>query len=141
MSIIAGAAGLPGMIGGQTADVVYENQKITTDILYYIHNRKTAALFSAAAEAGAILAGAEGDKPSRMAKAGETLGMAFQIMDDITDAEEEEGKHTYITVYGMDKARADFKKLSEEAIAGFVAECGAESAAAWLAAEIAGSSL
>lgn len=58
MGVIAKKAGVYGMVGGQTVDVINENKKMDMDTIMYIHNLKTAALIEASMMAGAILAGA-----------------------------------------------------------------------------------
>ncbi|MDR1704417.1 MAG: polyprenyl synthetase family protein [Clostridiales bacterium] len=138
MNVIAEAAGACGMIGGQIADILYENKRVNEQTLNYIHKHKTAALFAGAAEAGALLAGADNERALRLTKAGKAFGLAFQIMDDIADAEEETDKNTYITVHGMRKAREDFETLFKESVAGFSAECGAESFTVWLISRLSG---
>jgi geranylgeranyl diphosphate synthase type II len=129
MSEIAAAAGLRGMIGGQTADILSENKETDKDTLLYIHAHKTAALIKAALTAGALFAGADARFTDVMREAGTKLGMAFQIKDDFLDvsaglettgkprgSDARKGKATYVTVFGMERALRDYKELSYGAI-------------------------
>lgn len=87
LKILAGKAGIRGMIGGQTADMEAERaeEPLGEDGLFYIHKNKTAALIEAALMIGAVLAGADGAQVTAMERCGEKLGLAFQIQDDILD--------------------------------------------------------
>lgn len=130
-SVLSRCAGIYGMVGGQAVDVWYEKNKqpLTADKLNYIHENKTGALIVAAFLIGGILGGADDGELEKLSIAARSVGMAFQIQDDILDVEgsfEEfgkpigsdaaNGKETYVTVYGMDRAKADVKKYSEQAI-------------------------
>ncbi|MCL1924185.1 MAG: polyprenyl synthetase family protein, partial [Defluviitaleaceae bacterium] len=79
--IITKAAGVSGMIGGQTADIL---QKSDT---FYIHSRKTAALFYAAFYAGAIIGRAKLEEARKLAHSGFLFGLYYQLKDDIDDNE------------------------------------------------------
>lgn len=129
--IFARKAGIFGMVGGQSVDVVNENNNTDmglSDILF-IHENKTAALIECALMCGAALAGANDDQIAMMEKAGSNIGLAFQIQDDILDAtgsfeelgkpigsDEKNQKATYLSLEGMDKSKKDVEKLSEEAV-------------------------
>ena len=82
---IAWAAGAYGMCGGQFLDMESENADI--DTVLCIHKLKTGALFSAAAEAGCIIAGADDEKLLAAAKFANDIGLAFQLQDDILNVE------------------------------------------------------
>ena len=132
LQILAKKAGIFGMIGGQTADIeaeTMEKNKITEELLLFIHKNKTAALIEASMMIGAVLAGAEEEEISAIEKIGYNIGIAFQIQDDILDiigslevlgkmtgSDEKNNKVTYVSLNGMEKSREDVKKLSEEAI-------------------------
>lgn len=131
LRILGKKAGVYGMIGGQTADIEAEQQKepLQADRLLFIHAHKTAALIQAAMMIGATLAGAKEAEVSAMEKCAYNVGIAFQIQDDILDvigdekllgkpvgSDEKNSKQTYVTIYGLEKAKEDVKKLSEEAI-------------------------
>lgn len=131
LQILGNKAGIYGMIGGQTADIEAESGKneLTQELLLFIHEKKTAALIQAAFMIGAVLAGASQECVSRMEKAAEDIGIAFQIQDDILDvtsttevlgkpvgSDEKNNKLTYVSLKGIDAARQDVYRLSEEAI-------------------------
>ncbi|MBR2037894.1 MAG: polyprenyl synthetase family protein, partial [Lachnospiraceae bacterium] len=90
---------------------------------------KTAALIQASMMIGGILAGATDEKVAELEQSGYDLGIAFQIQDDILDvtstfeelgkpigSDEKNHKQTYVTIYGLEYAKAEVKRLSEEAI-------------------------
>lgn len=130
LQVLAQKAGIFGMIGGQTADIEAEagQKDVTEEMLLFIHANKTAALIQAALMCGAILAGASQEDTDRMEKAAYNIGIAFQIQDDILDvtstdevlgkptgSDAKNGKLTYVSLKGIEQARADDKALSEEA--------------------------
>lgn len=130
LQVLAQKAGIFGMIGGQTADIEAEagQKDVTEETLLFIHANKTAALIQAALMCGAILAGASQEDTDRMEKAAYNIGIAFQIQDDILDvtstdevlgkptgSDAKNGKLTYVSLKGIEQARADDKALSEEA--------------------------
>lgn len=127
--IIADKAGIYGMVGGQTLDVWLTGKSMSAEDLDFIFNLKTGALIEAAFMAGAVLAGADHDTVGNLEKAGRLVGVAFQIKDDILDvtgtqevigkpvlSDERNNKTTYVTLYGIDKAQADVKTMSEQAV-------------------------
>lgn len=131
LGILARKSGIYGMIGGQTADIEAEGRQeaITAEELLFIHEHKTAALIQAAMMAGAILAGADGEQTAALEKCAYNIGIAFQIQDDILDVEgsseelgkpvgsdAQNGKQTYVTLRGMEEAKADVAALSGEAV-------------------------
>lgn len=94
-------AGAYAMVSGQSDDLNLTER--SAEILERIHRRKTGALFRAACRAGAYIADpAEAD---RMGEFGDTLGMLFQMTDDLLDEEKDrtEGKLTYVTLYGREE--------------------------------------
>ncbi|MDD6656753.1 MAG: polyprenyl synthetase family protein [Lachnospiraceae bacterium] len=129
--IFAKKAGIFGMVGGQSVDVINENNnsEMNMDDILFIHENKTAALIECALMCGAALAGANDEQISQMEKVGSNIGLAFQIQDDILDATgsfEELGKPigsdaknqkaTYLSLQGMEKSVDDVKRLSKEAV-------------------------
>lgn len=129
--ILAGKAGIYGMIGGQTADIEAEDMgsTVTKEQLMYIHEYKTAALIQASMMIGAVLAGANKAEQTTVEKIAYNVGIAFQIQDDILDvtsslevlgkavgSDEKNHKTTYVTLAGMERAKEDVRILSEEAI-------------------------
>ncbi len=118
------------MIGGQTADVEAEQSGAdgSKALLNYIHSNKTGALILASMLGGAILGGADNEAQGIVASIATKLGLAFQIRDDILDIEgseevlgkpigsdEKNKKLTYVSVYGIEKARRDVEELTSEA--------------------------
>lgn len=129
LQVLSKKAGIYGMIGGQTCDVEDEGKEITKDELDFIQEGKTGALIEAAMLVGAILAGASDEDLMKVEAAASGIGRAFQIRDDILDvtgdeavlgkhvgSDEENHKVTYVTFEGLEKAEADVKSLSEDAI-------------------------
>ncbi len=131
LKVLAGKAGIYGMIGGQTVDIEAEagNQTMDEETLMFIHKNKTAALIESSMMIGAILAGASDDDVAFVEKIANNIGIAFQIQDDILDvigSEEVLGKPigsdakneklTYVSLKGLDKAKEDVAKISKEAI-------------------------
>lgn len=131
LRILSAKAGISGMVGGQVVDVEAEQKEIAIsgDMLLFIHKNKTAALIEAALMIGAVLAGADENVINKMQLCAESVGIAFQIQDDILDvtgtmeelgkpigSDEKNNKQTYVKIYGMDKAKEDVKYLSAEAV-------------------------
>jgi len=122
------AASTRGMVGGQVVDIESEGKTVTAETLEYIHLHKTAALIRASLRVGAMLAGARADQLAIIGEAGTSLGLAFQIVDDILDVEgtlaelgksagsdERKGKATYPAVHGLEASREQARRLIERA--------------------------
>jgi geranylgeranyl diphosphate synthase type II len=132
LSDVAASAGtVNGMVGGQVADIEAEGRAIQPAELEYIHRSKTAALIRAAVVSGAIAGGADEENVLRLRRFGETIGWAFQVVDDILDVEETSAtlgktagkdaaqkKATYPALHGLEKSR----KFAQELEAGAMAE-------------------
>ncbi len=131
LKILAGKAGLYGMLGGQACDVDAEDKKRHIDMneLMFIHENKTGALIEASMMIGAVLAGAADKDIKKIAEVALLVGTAFQIEDDILDVEgdvrlmgkpvgsdERNNKTTYVTLKGPEEAKKDVKEMSEKAI-------------------------
>lgn len=131
LTILAGKAGIYGMIGGQTADIEAENlgNQVTEEHLLFIHEHKTAALIQAAMMIGAVLGGADEAQTAVVEQAAYEIGIAFQIQDDILDvtsslevlgkqvgSDEKNNKTTYVTLKGLETASTEQKELSNHAI-------------------------
>ena len=130
MQVLAGKAGVYGMIGGQVVDVMSEGKAIPKEVLDFIHELKTAALIECAMMIGAILAGASEDDVKKMECIAKNVGLAFQIQDDILDvtrtaevlgkpvlSDEKNEKTTYVTLVGLEQAKYFVETISNEAIA------------------------
>ena len=122
------------MVGGQCADLEAEKdpQGTGSDVLNYIHKHKTACLIESGFQIGAIVAGAPSEDVDKLGKIAENIGIAFQIQDDILDvigdseelgkmtgSDEKDGKVTYVTMHGLEKAAEDVRRMSEEALSLF----------------------
>ena len=131
LEILGRKAGIYGMVGGQTVDVELEGQPLPPETLDYIHSNKTAAMIESAMMVGAVLAGASDEDVAVIEKVAHDVGFAFQIRDDILDvisteeilgkpigSDERNGKTTYVTLYGMEKAKQAVEELSSSAVAG-----------------------
>lgn len=131
LSHVAASAGtVNGMVGGQVADLEAEGRAIQPQELEYIHRSKTAALIRASVVAGAIGGGADDENVARLRRFGETIGWAFQVVDDILDVEETSAtlgktagkdvaqkKATYPALYGLEKSRRFAAELESSAMA------------------------
>lgn len=128
-SLLAQNSGVTGMIGGQVIDILFEKGNPTLKDLLTVYKLKTGALISAACLMGCISAGADSNQLAAASKFAYSLGIAFQIQDDILDitgdekklgkpvgSDAENSKTTYATVAGMDKAKQDVKRLTENAV-------------------------
>jgi geranylgeranyl diphosphate synthase type II len=85
--LVSEAVGPRGLVGGQAADLLATDASINFEMLERIHRGKTGALFVAAANAGAITAGAGTDELNALTAFAKNLGLAFQIIDDLLDVE------------------------------------------------------
>ena len=129
MRAIAHGAGIFGMLAGQAVDVLLEGKPLDQKTLDFIHLHKTAAMIRGALEAGALLGGADQETAEQFGLAGDKIGVAFQIIDDILDvtstmeelgkpihSDEKNQKTTYVTLYGIEESRRIAAGLSAEAV-------------------------
>ena len=123
------AAGPSGMIAGQVADMNSPHANGSMQRLQYIHMNKTAEMFAASTALGALAGGATDEQLSAMIEYGMTIGLGFQIADDLLDItasseqlgktagkDAEQGKLTYPALVGEEKSREIFEKLTCEAV-------------------------
>jgi geranylgeranyl diphosphate synthase, type II len=89
---LAQAAGMSGMVGGQSSDLGFEGAVSSEAEVTFLHRRKTGELFSYALFAGATLGGGNPEQVRSLSKYGETLGLAFQVADDLLDARQDVGQ-------------------------------------------------
>jgi len=138
--VLARASGAEALVGGQSDDLATERGWIPDSTaapaaervawLERIHRRKTGALFLAALELGGLSAAADPAQLAMLAAYGRCFGLAFQIADDLLDAEGDEaamgkrvgkdadrGKMTFPTVVGLADSRARGRALVDEAVA------------------------
>lgn len=129
MGILAEKTGIYGMIGGQAVDVELAGKPIPREKLDFIYRLKTGALLEASMMIGAVLGGASEGELKLVERMAASVGLAFQIQDDILDvissdevlgkpvkSDEKNHKTTYVTLEGLEKAKQDVEKISEEAV-------------------------
>ncbi|BES65325.1 polyprenyl synthetase family protein [Gottschalkiaceae bacterium SANA] len=122
------ASGIQGMIGGQSADLLFEGKEADENDLIFIHQKKTASLIRTALEVGGIVGGASEEECETLKSLGEVIGYAFQLQDDLLDVfstEEELGKPigsddkneklTFLKVYGVERTRETIQELFKQA--------------------------
>jgi farnesyl diphosphate synthase len=129
--MLARAAGLGGMVGGQMLDLEAEARKErhTRGFVALMQSMKTGALLLFAVEAGARMGGADAAQKAALSRYGAALGAAFQVADDILDAEGDEqalgkragkdadrNKATLVAALGIEEARKVRDALAQEAI-------------------------
>lgn len=123
------AAGVFGMIGGQTVDIKTNEKSFNEERLMFIHNNKTSALIEASIVSGAMVAGANEEQIEHLREYGRSIGLCYQIRDDILDkvgdksllgkntgSDEINHKLTYLSLFGMDNAINKVQSLYNEAI-------------------------
>lgn len=129
LQVLAGKAGIYGMIGGQVVDVESAGYNLSKEQLDFIYELKTSALIESSMMIGAILAGADENSIKNIEKIAKNVGIAFQIQDDILDvtstmevlgkpimSDEKNEKTTYVTLVGLEKAKEYVQNISMEAI-------------------------
>jgi len=128
VSLLAEAAGMNGMIGGQVIDIESQGRGVDEKTLDQIHQKKTGALMEVAARLGAVMGGGEDDQIETLGGFGREVGLAFQIVDDLLDVEGDAatlgksagkdlkaGKATYPSVHGLENARSRARTLAQRA--------------------------
>jgi geranylgeranyl diphosphate synthase type II len=118
LKLISNATGTWGMVGGQVVDMESEGRAVDLSTLEYIHSHKTGALLTASSLAGALLCGATEPQQANLRRYGASIGLAFQIADDILDivgdqdkigkpvgSDEGNDKATYPKLFGLDRSR------------------------------------
>ena len=138
---LARAAGTRGMIAGQAVDMEYTGREISKEVLSYINSRKTGALMKASFAMGAILGGADKKQLALFEEAGEYVGEAFQIRDDMLDqiadekslgkpvhSDEKNQKCSYAALYGLKESGERVEALSKKALA-LLQEAGGDTTA------------
>ena len=130
VSALAAAAGAAGMVGGQMIDLIAEQQPLDIGAVTRLQRLKTGALIAFACEAGAVLAKAASEPRLALRGYAHDLGLAFQIADDLLDVEASgadigkpvgadaaAGKATFVSILGVERARAQAQLLVSQAIA------------------------
>jgi geranylgeranyl diphosphate synthase, type II len=136
VNLVARAVDSKGMIGGQVADLESERLHDGTrspaalgETLEFIHRNKTGRLLTASVMLGGLLGGATEGQLRALESYGDSVGLAFQIVDDLLDVEEtaetlgktagkdaEQGKLTYPAVWGAERARQEVDSLLSAAL-------------------------
>ena len=124
------STGSKNLIGGQVMDLEGEDRELSLDEVKAIHNAKTAALLGSSARLGAMTAGASKEQVSALSDFGQSLGLAFQIIDDILDVtasteklgktagkDENVDKATFPAVIVLEASRAEAHSLTDRALA------------------------
>jgi len=128
--IARGTGTVDGMIGGQVVDLEAEHTKPDAAMLEYIHGAKTAALITASLVGGGLYAGADDRAVAHLRAFGKSIGLAFQIVDDILDVtqtSEQLGKTagkdraaekaTYPSLFGVEQSERKADELVSKAFA------------------------
>jgi geranylgeranyl diphosphate synthase type II len=127
--LLSRAAGVHGMVGGQTVDILMEGCEINTETLSFIHSRKTGALIGVSVEIGALLGKGNQKEIIHLKKYGEYLGLAFQIKDDLLDVEGDQNvlgkpvgsddrnlKATYPALFGLKETKKKAQELLKKSL-------------------------
>jgi geranylgeranyl pyrophosphate synthase len=128
-AVLGEACGTTGLIGGQVMDLESVGRAIDAEALERLHRAKTGALLSACVRGGAILGDAGEEELRRLSCYAAAIGLAFQVVDDVLDATEDAAhlgktagkdeaarKATYVSLHGLDEARALSASLRREAL-------------------------
>lgn len=128
-SLLAKAAGMQGMVGGQVLDLMGEKENFDVGQISRLHRMKTGMLMAFACEAGAVLGKADETRRKALRNYAFDLGLAFQVTDDILDVEGDpaktgkdtgkdaaSGKSTFVTTLGSEQAKMRAEMLVHQAI-------------------------
>jgi farnesyl diphosphate synthase len=128
VATLAKASGHEGMAGGQMMDIASEEEEYDIRQVTRLQQLKTGALLAASVEMGAILGRVPPEGRTHLRAYARDIGLAFQIADDLLDVEgdetkagkalrkdEDQGKQTFVTLMGRDKARAQAEMLVDQA--------------------------
>lgn len=129
IEVLARALGTSGMIGGQIVDIESEGRQVDLSTVDYIHYHKTAALIEASLVIGALLAHASERDVKIVEEFGHTIGLAFQVVDDILDivstteqlgkdagSDLENGKATYPSIIGLEASKQKALELYHDSL-------------------------
>lgn len=126
---LTGAAGMDGMAAGQSQDMLAHGEQLTIEALEEMHYLKTGRLITAALELGALAGDATPELQQRLREYGDSIGLAFQIQDDILDitatteamgkttgSDDRHGKSTFPELMGLEGSQNRARHLAEQAI-------------------------
>ena len=141
IEVLSYEAGENGMIGGQEIDLAIENKEADIEIITEMYLKKTSALLVCACKIGCILAGASENELQAAEKYAESLGLAFQIIDDILDktadekqlgkpvgSDDKNNKSTYLSKKGIEASRKNAAELTQKALSALEAFSGDKTA-------------
>ena len=127
--LLADAAGVDGMVGGQCIDLESEGKSIDLETLQLLQDGKTAALLRASCAMGVAIGGGTAQQLEAAATFGENIGLAFQMVDDVLDvtasaqtlgkpvgSDAENEKVTYITLCGLENTKRAAAEKTEKAL-------------------------
>ena len=128
VEVLSACAGEDGMVGGQVLDMAAEERECTAQEVYDIQSRKTGALISAACQLGVIAAGGTHEQMKAAMTYADSLGLAFQIQDDILDVVGDAAllgkatgmdgnKNTFVRIYGIETCKEMVRQETDKAIA------------------------
>lgn len=113
---LARAAGTFGMVGGQVLELVSRKEEMDLPDLERIHIQKTGQLIKTSCLIGAVVSGADQAAEGHVARFGEYLGLAFQIVDDILDAD---GFLRFMSAHEVKEKAAELVSKAKQELAGF----------------------
>ncbi len=122
---LANAVGLSGLVGGQFVDLKFGRGAFDQSAIEFIHTHKTASLFVASGTVAAIIGDADAAQIEALASYANSLGFAFQILDDLFDAEGNEtevgktlhcDKSNYVILHGVDASKKRLQQYTEKAL-------------------------
>lgn len=127
VQILASSSGEKGMVGGQILDIEGENKVLSEEGVYTIHRLKTGALISAACRMGAAAGGADAAQMEAAKSYAESIGLAFQIRDDMLDVLGDAAKlgkatcadgnkNTFVSLYGLERCKELIEQENEKAL-------------------------
>jgi geranylgeranyl diphosphate synthase type II len=127
---IAAAAGFRGMVLGQVLDIGFEGRSLGLEEVEFLHGRKTGDMIEAALVTGALIAGGSEEQLQRIGSYGRSVGLAFQVVDDILNVEGDPAvmgkaagtdqlrrKNSYPELLGLAKSKEFAQNLKRKAIA------------------------
>jgi geranylgeranyl pyrophosphate synthase len=107
------------MVGGQAGDIGMAGEITSLDALLRVHRGKTGALICSSVRMGALAAGADEDSMTDITSFGQDIGLAFQMADDLLDAEEDagdDGPPSYVKMLGERETKERAQQLLERAL-------------------------
>lgn len=116
IKIISNCAGFNGMVGGQMLDIENADKKLSYEQIIQLHNLKTAKMFVASAECGAVIGKAKNKEKIAIVNYAKNLGLVFQIKDDIDDYQKSKTDNSNIVkILGIQKAKEQLHLLEKTA--------------------------